>query len=278
MGRGHCRDKRLKARLARCCPPADRSPDFLRRNNVSRARRAVGDCQYRKALQSLTSAGLAQPSQVVLDEMLAKRPSSCPPTLPTDSVPPPVQVSEAEVSRALKSFPNGSAPGSSGLRANHLKEVMFCPSPDRGFRVLHSYKVDKMFCVLGKYRKVSLHTSVAPPFSLARRTQSEALEFLMPLQLGLLCTQLRAALRTRVSPQKSVSSSLSTSPMRLIRFTALRCLEKLGNTLLVSQHGWNAVTEPNPFSIYLTTPSIVVAVFSRVTLWSLWVLPLLFTL
>ena len=57
--------------------------------------------------------------------------------------------------------------------------------------------------------------------------------------------------------------------MRLIRFTALRWLEKLGNTLLISQLGWNAVTEPNPFSIYLTPPSIVVAVFSMITLWAL---------
>ena len=91
----------------------------------------VEDGQYKKALQSLTSAGLAQPSPEVFDEMLAKHPTSVYPSLPTEPSPPPAQVSKAAVARSLKSFPNGSAPGPSGLQANHLKEAVFCPSPDR---------------------------------------------------------------------------------------------------------------------------------------------------
>ena len=36
-----------------------------------------------------------------------------------------------DVLRALRSFPNGTAPGPSRFRANHLKEAVFCPSSDR---------------------------------------------------------------------------------------------------------------------------------------------------
>ena len=119
-------DKRLKARLVGHSS-SDLSPDSLRRNNAIRACSAVGDGQYRKALQSLTSAGLAQPSQDVLHEMLHKQLPSNSSALPADPPPPPVQVTAAEVSRALKSFPNGSAPGPSGLWASHLKQAVFVP-------------------------------------------------------------------------------------------------------------------------------------------------------
>ena len=40
------------------------------------------------------------------------------------------------VIKALRSFPSGTAPGPSGLRVNHLKETVFCPSPDRSNHVL----------------------------------------------------------------------------------------------------------------------------------------------
>ena len=130
-------DNKFNAHLSRR-NLSDQSLDSLRHSNVSRARRAVKDGQYRKALQSLTSAGLAQPSQPVVDEMRAKHPPSCLPTLPSGPAPPPVRFSEDEVAKALKSFPNGSAPGPSGLRSNHLKEAVFCPSPDRASRALRS--------------------------------------------------------------------------------------------------------------------------------------------
>ena len=127
-------EKKLKARLS-CPKSSGPSPESLCRGNAIRARRAVEDRQYKKVLQSLTSAGLVQPSNDVLAEMLAKHPISSIPTLPADPPPPPIQISKEEVSRALKSFPNGSAPGPSGLRSNHLKQAVFCPSPDRANHV-----------------------------------------------------------------------------------------------------------------------------------------------
>ena len=47
------------------------TPESLHHSNAARARQAVLDGQLRKALQSLTSAGLVQPSTEVFSEMLA---------------------------------------------------------------------------------------------------------------------------------------------------------------------------------------------------------------
>ena len=100
------------------------TPESLRESNARRARQVMKDGLYRKAIQSLGSDGLAPLSVENQAVMLSKHPQAPPP--PTS-----VQVTIEEVARALKSFPNGSAPGPSGLRANHLKEAAFCPSPDR---------------------------------------------------------------------------------------------------------------------------------------------------
>ena len=71
-------------------------------------------------LQSLSSAGLADPTPEALAEMLAKHPQSPPPQIPSESLPPPAQISELEVVKALKSFPGGSAPGPSSLRFRYI--------------------------------------------------------------------------------------------------------------------------------------------------------------
>ena len=62
--------------------------------------------------------------------MLAKHPQAGPPSIPSDPAHPPLQVTEMDVVRALRSFPNGTGPGPSSFRANHLKEAVFCSSPD----------------------------------------------------------------------------------------------------------------------------------------------------
>ena len=128
--------KGLRSRSARAKskPP---SCESLRRSNASRARRAAEDGQYKKALQSLTSMGLAPPSPEVFNEMLAKHPQSDPPRI-SDMPPPAVYISPEDVINALKLFPTGSAPGPSGLRANHLKEAVFCSSPHHSHLALQS--------------------------------------------------------------------------------------------------------------------------------------------
>ncbi len=112
--------------------------ESLRKVNARRARRAVEDGQYRKAIQALSSEGLANVSPKVLEEMLAKHPQSAPPPIPPDPSPSPPNISEEEVLKALRSFPGGSAPGPSSLRANHLREAVLCPSPDRAARALRA--------------------------------------------------------------------------------------------------------------------------------------------
>jgi hypothetical protein len=92
--------------------------------NARRARRAIEDGQFKKATQALTSSGLAQASDEVFSEMLAKHPHDDLSTLPQKTPPASVQISEAEVLKGLRSFPNGTAPGPSALRANHLKEAV----------------------------------------------------------------------------------------------------------------------------------------------------------
>ena len=111
--------------------PRKIAAESLRTANARRARRAMEDGQYKKATQALTSGGLTQASAEMYEEMLAKHPQVNSPPTRTAPAPPPVQVAEVDVIDALKSFSNGSAPGPSSFRANHFKEAVFCPSPDR---------------------------------------------------------------------------------------------------------------------------------------------------
>lgn len=57
------------------------STEALRANNARRARNAIEEGQYKKATQALTSSGLAQASEEVYKEMLAKHPQDDPPQL-----------------------------------------------------------------------------------------------------------------------------------------------------------------------------------------------------
>ena len=96
--------------------------------NIRRAKKATQEGQYNKAIKALTSDGLATPSAPVLQEMLSKHPQSVPPPLTSGPIPSPFTVSESVVRKGVKSFPNGSAPGPSGLRPSHLWEAVGCPS------------------------------------------------------------------------------------------------------------------------------------------------------
>ena len=123
---------------SKCTVRKKGSPESLRESNARRARQTMKDGLYRKAIQSLGSDGLAPPSVKNQAVMLSKHPQAPPPPEPTIPPPTAVQATIEDVARALKSFPNGSASGPSGLRANHLKEAAFCPSPDRAIYALRS--------------------------------------------------------------------------------------------------------------------------------------------
>ncbi len=183
--------------------------DTLRSLNARRAKRAVGAGQYRKAIQALTSEGLAPASTEILDEMLAKHPQSPLPPSPSSPPPPPITVREATVSKALHSFPADSAPGPSRFRATHFKEAVFCPSPDPGNKALQAItgtvnllcaglvpqQVIPHLCgatLLASKKKGGGHRPIAVgevlrrlvSKCLSRAVQADALNILTPLQVG----------------------------------------------------------------------------------------------
>ena len=121
-------------KVAECFRPSRRKgggkeTSSLHLNNANRAHRAVEDGQYRKAIQFLTSDGVASVSDDVYSEMVSKHPQASQPVSISTPAPCPVEIHEQCVVKALKSFPVGTAPGPSGLRASHLKEASSCPSP-----------------------------------------------------------------------------------------------------------------------------------------------------
>ena len=177
--------------------------------NSRRARAATQCGQYSKAIKALTSEGLAPPSSTILEEMRAKHPQAPPPTLPSDPVPPAVIVNESIVRRCVRSFPNGSAPGPSGLRPSHLREAVGCPSPDQAKQLLTaltrfvnclasgqtSSAITPYLCgatLLASKKKNGGHRPIAVGEVLRRLvskclasiTRHQALHLLPPLQLG----------------------------------------------------------------------------------------------
>ena len=180
-----------------------------RKSNARRARQAIGEGRYRKAIQALSSGGLAQVTPEVMEQMLAKHPQPPPPLIPPDPTPPPPNISDQDVLRALKSFPGGSAPGPSSLRANHLKEAVSCPSPDRAdqatralagvVRLLSAGRAPQqviphlcgatlLACVKksGGLRPIAVGEGLRRLTSkcLSRAVQVEAISTLSPLQVG----------------------------------------------------------------------------------------------
>ena len=107
-------------------------------HNIRKAKSAVQEGRYRKAIQNLTSAGVAEASEAVVREMRAKHPQSPPVNPPLGPVPSPIILHDAIVRKSVLSFPRGSAPGPSGLRPSHLREAITCPSPDLAEQFLSS--------------------------------------------------------------------------------------------------------------------------------------------
>ena len=88
--------------------------------NAKRCTKFVKEGQYRKAAQALTSAGLAQdcPATVAALRELHPQLERTAPSLEEPNAPP-LQFMSDQVIQAVKSFQAGTAPGPSGLRAQH---------------------------------------------------------------------------------------------------------------------------------------------------------------
>ena len=97
----------------------------LQEHNARRARTLVQEQQFSRASQALTSAGMAKADKDTIKLMRKKHPDQEPPQLSEgDPEKGPAVLTASEVFQAVKHFKAGSAPGPSGLRAEHLKEAV----------------------------------------------------------------------------------------------------------------------------------------------------------
>ena len=100
--------------------------------NGERATKLAQEGQYSRALQSLTSQGMADAAGSTVKAMEEKHPQPTHQKAPQPSTTAPqLSFSQADVFKAAMSFRRGSAPGPSGLRPEHLKVAVKSPSPNR---------------------------------------------------------------------------------------------------------------------------------------------------
>jgi hypothetical protein len=110
----------------------DRRQHLLSSSNSRRVRRVkqlVREGRFGKAASALTSGGVALPSDDVVRALEAKHPVRDQPWVPCTPPPEASTFDSSEVRKALLSFPNGTAGGSSGCLAQHLKDCLDCRAP-----------------------------------------------------------------------------------------------------------------------------------------------------
>ena len=100
--------------------------------NALRAVRLAQQGEYTRAVQSLTSAGLARPDRDTTRIMQSKHPQSARATaFRSSQSSPQMAFSQTTVMKATMSFRKGSAPGPDGLRAEHLRAATQHAPPNR---------------------------------------------------------------------------------------------------------------------------------------------------
>jgi hypothetical protein len=81
--------------------------------------------QYSKAVQSLSSEGISEPSAGTTIQLQLKHPLGQLPTPIDLTGVESIQISMEDITLALRSFPKGTACGRSGLRVSHLMETLY---------------------------------------------------------------------------------------------------------------------------------------------------------
>ena len=100
--------------------------------NAKRATRLAQEGQYTRSLNSLLSAGMAQHNRANIAEMKAKHPTAQHPLVyQPETTTPQMVLSQSQISKEIKNFRKGTAPGPSGLRAEHLKVAVKFAPPNR---------------------------------------------------------------------------------------------------------------------------------------------------
>ena len=107
--------------------------------NIIRCKRLLEEGQFSRAAEALSSLGIDQSSQEAYDSMIKKHPQCNkfdPPTehLEADNL----KFLPADVKKAVNSFKAGSAPGPTGLRAEHLKEALSASATHLSMKALNA--------------------------------------------------------------------------------------------------------------------------------------------
>jgi hypothetical protein len=103
-----------------------------------RVLKAAQNGQYGKAATALSSLSLAPTSAKILDCLCLLHASALLPATSDDPPPELTAISEDCIKSALSTFPEGTAPGPSSLRAAFLKEAAFCPNSDQAAKTTSS--------------------------------------------------------------------------------------------------------------------------------------------
>ncbi len=272
--------------------------------NIRRARKATQEGLYSKAIKALTSEGLAQPGSEILEEMLNKHPQAPPPTLPPGPPPSPTLLPESIIFRSVKSFPNASAAGPSGLRPSHLREAILCPSPDRAGQILSSLSrfvnllasgrapisILSHLCgatLLACRKKSGGHRPIAVG-EVLRRLTSKCLSYssrstvtstLTPLQLGVGVKGGCEAIIHATSHLLSSTSSLPrptnlgasswTFPTPSIASIGRPCSGNFGTASLTYPLGWSLATPASSCSTLTSTLSAAAVEYNKEIPWVL---------
>ena len=104
----------------------------LRKRNADRANILAGEGQFTRAIQALTSAGMAPPNKETLKVMREKHPPASRPMgpIPTTEYAP-LSVTPTAVLESATKFKKGTASGPSGLRPEHLRVALLSSTTRR---------------------------------------------------------------------------------------------------------------------------------------------------
>ena len=157
--------------------------------NVKRCATQAGEGQFTRAMQSLTSSGMAEYSEASIKEMQSKHPPAprpLPPSPTTDTSQ--RTFTTLEVFNAALSFRKGTAAGPSGLRPEHLQVTLKCSPASLAQRAQAALL--KLVNVLAKG---SLPAAVSPFFCGARlHAATKKDQSLRPIAVGNLMRRLVA--------------------------------------------------------------------------------------
>ena len=125
--------------------------------NAEQAATLAGEGQYTRAVQALSSLGMAEVGRETEAELRRLHPPAAKPIgpLPTTEAPQ-LTFTQMEVLKSVDRFRNGSAPGPSGLRPEHLKAALRS-APNRRDRALHN-----LTALVNTMMKGKVPSSVAP--------------------------------------------------------------------------------------------------------------------